>query len=457
VDLSAAMSSLVINGEMVQGEAQARAAIEMQAYSVDPHAVAEPEDFDVDERTGLPKVMKSYLIHDDPKMHIIPRFLSDAEIDHLLELVEPHWVPSVVGSGTYTENNDESDLKNKGSQNRTSNSSMLRVAQTPIVREVESRISHVAGISVDHLENLNLVRYAPGQFFNKHHDGHFRPKTVFIYLNDCVNDNGETFFPELGLKIVPRKGSAVMWSNILSHQVGDMRMVHYGLPPSTITKFGINCFFNEKAIREWYDIDSDEDNHDQGSAKPAGDKYHTIDAAELAEGEGHSPGVVLNVLVVRDPKLIVAPNFLSPAEAQSLIKCVDPQNKSTAEDAIMFSAVRSRCSVLANLPESHMEAFQIGKCGPTDAPSGRANANGRMSDKYGCKTIYIFLNEVEGRGDLRFPRLLVQVKPREGCAVVWSTIMEDGQDDARIVHQCRPPKTGTRFGITCVFRAHPVR
>jgi hypothetical protein len=48
------------------------------------------------------------------------------------------------------------------------------------------------------------VRYEPGQFNRLHHDGVFRPRTVFVYLNDLPDDDdGETYFPRLGLKITP--------------------------------------------------------------------------------------------------------------------------------------------------------------------------------------------------------------------------------------------------------------
>ena len=33
----------------------------------------------------------------------------------------------------------------------------------------------------ENVENLNLLRYKPGEFFKEHHDGGFRPKTVFVY------------------------------------------------------------------------------------------------------------------------------------------------------------------------------------------------------------------------------------------------------------------------------------
>merc|ERR1712125_137803 len=106
-------------------------------------------------------------------------------------------------------------------------------------------------------ERLNMVRYGPGQLFNQHHDGRFRPKTVFIYLNDLPEgDGGEPLFPVLGVQFVPRKCTAVMWANTLEHQVEDHRMVHQGLPPKTAIKFGVNCFFNDKPLKQWDDINS---------------------------------------------------------------------------------------------------------------------------------------------------------------------------------------------------------
>eukprot|EP00409_Alexandrium_fundyense_P006299 CAMPEP_0195045386 /NCGR_PEP_ID=MMETSP0347-20130606/15178_1 /TAXON_ID=2932 /ORGANISM="Alexandrium fundyense, Strain CCMP1719" /LENGTH=85 /DNA_ID=CAMNT_0040073187 /DNA_START=77 /DNA_END=331 /DNA_ORIENTATION=+ len=84
---------------------------------------------------------------------------------------------------------------------------MIDPLQTPTVSRVEHRLSRLAGIDIDYLEPLNMVRYTPGQLFKTHHDGRFRPKTVFIYLNDLPEgDGGETLFPELGLQIVPRRG-----------------------------------------------------------------------------------------------------------------------------------------------------------------------------------------------------------------------------------------------------------
>jgi len=69
--------------------------------------------------------------------------------------------------------------------------------------------------------------------------------TIFIYLNDLPEgDEGETHFIRLGLKVVPRAGTAVMWDNTLPNGKADERTFHQGLPPKTGVKYGLNCFFN---------------------------------------------------------------------------------------------------------------------------------------------------------------------------------------------------------------------
>merc|ERR1719201_2646828 len=110
------------------------------------------------------------VVHKDPEISLIPDFLDDAEIEHLMQLAGDLWQPSVVGSGVYKTNDESKDLQNKSSQNRTSYSCSLRSGQSPIVKAIEERLSFVAGMDVEYLERLNMVRYAPGQFFNKHHD-----------------------------------------------------------------------------------------------------------------------------------------------------------------------------------------------------------------------------------------------------------------------------------------------
>jgi prolyl 4-hydroxylase len=187
----------------------------------------------------------AHIVLVDPLIKVIPDLLRDEEISHLLALCSGRWKHSRVGVV-----NDDFK-KGKESDVRTSSSCTLRRGETQVIREIEQRVSQLAGISSCYLENLAPVRYLPGQQYRPHHDGSARPVTIFIYLND-LDDNagGETYFPMLDVKFVPRKGCGIMWLNPVDPRAGgskeneDSRLLHAGLPPAKGVKYGLNCFFN---------------------------------------------------------------------------------------------------------------------------------------------------------------------------------------------------------------------
>jgi prolyl 4-hydroxylase len=191
----------------------------------------------------------AYELDTEPRITIIPNFLNDEETAHIVELAQGRWAPSLVI--TAGANGQVKDLKQKGSSLRSSWSTLIDYAQTPMVADIERRLSKLAGIDVNYLERMALVRYEPGQEYKVHHDGIWRPATVFIYLNDVpVGKGGETFFPNLDVKIVPRKGTAIMWPNTDGkREFEDVRVMHAGLPPHAGVKYGVNCFFNQMPKR----------------------------------------------------------------------------------------------------------------------------------------------------------------------------------------------------------------
>ena len=88
---------------------------------------------------------------------------------------------------------------------------------------LERKLSQVTGVPVNNSEYLQLLQYEPGQYYQQHTDYiveqvekpcGVRYATLFLYLND-VYDGGETTFPSLGLSIKPKKGSALLWSNVV--------------------------------------------------------------------------------------------------------------------------------------------------------------------------------------------------------------------------------------------------
>jgi len=319
------------------------------------------------------------------------------------------------------------------------------------VKALENKLSFIAGTDTDYLERLNLVRYSPGQFFNKHHDGRFRPITIFLYLNDLPEgDGGETFFPRLGLKFTPRKGCAIMWRNTESAGVEDFRLVHQGLPPKTCMKYGVNCFFNAKPVRQWEEPESDEEGAQQ---------YRTVDGAELLkeieQGVADPAQRLRAFQVFDDPRMVVVPQLLTAAEAETFHNWAI--NGTAGMTTAVLSGMEARLSAVAGLPESHLGDLNTMTLAAQMLSRPQVMADSKRPGRQPVKAALIFLNEVPDRGELRFPQLGLQVLPRAGCAVVWDVAGSDGQPIERAAHLGRPPTSGVRYVATCVFHDAPVR
>jgi prolyl 4-hydroxylase len=202
--------------------------------------------------------LTSYVISTSPKISVVPEFLSEMECQHLISISESEgFQVSLVGRGQYSNDSEDKSegFQNVLSQNRTSSSVVLQPSQGTVVAEIEARLAGLVDLPVEQLESLVVVKYESGQFFRPHHDGVFRSYTVFIYLNDLPPDGGgETRFPEIGLRIKPSRGTAVVWKNSTKsgengELVQDDRLVHEGLPTVSCVKYGVNCFFNYNQMR----------------------------------------------------------------------------------------------------------------------------------------------------------------------------------------------------------------
>jgi hypothetical protein len=194
--------------------------------------------------------LQQVVISEDPSVVLFKDFLNDSEIDYLLKLVEGNFRPSITGAASAYDLDNASDnkmnvLKERQSSTRTSYSCVLD-ADDPVVNLIVQRVAAVAELPPAHVERISILRYEPGQHFNLHHDGQFRPRTVFVYLNTLPEGEGETRFPYLGLRFRPTKGVAVMWTNPLPDGTADLRVMHEALPPATMVKHGLACFVNER-------------------------------------------------------------------------------------------------------------------------------------------------------------------------------------------------------------------
>lgn len=150
----------------------------------------------------------------------------------------------------------------------------------PEVEAVLQRMEALTGIHRNYSESLQLLRYEPGQFYERyvwnlvwsvlletmirsfscfvssdsrnlccsHHDyieidrmrySGSRILTVFMYMND-VEAGGGTNFPDLNLTVMPRRGRVLLWPSVLDDDphAKDFRTDHQALPVEAGIKYG---------------------------------------------------------------------------------------------------------------------------------------------------------------------------------------------------------------------------
>lgn len=204
-----------------------------------------------------PNAVTVYSVSSDPRISFVESFLNDDEIKHLLLLARDRFNRSQgVSAGA----------KSSVRPERTSYSAYLNRGETDIVSTIEKRAADLAGVPVENVENLQIVRYTKGQFFKPHYDyfdkkagvsfdenlarGGQRTHTVLVYLNTLPQGcGGATIFPKLKLKFLPLKaGDALFWDNVnpKTNQEDDMTF-HGGqiLKEKNVVKYAVNIWIRK--------------------------------------------------------------------------------------------------------------------------------------------------------------------------------------------------------------------
>lgn len=147
---------------------------------------------------------------DDPGLPcIIHKFLPPEECQAVVDdALQKGLKPStVVGDSPNTQELDTG---------RTSAGCFLTPQESLAAARVMDRVSQLLNIPKDHFEQLQVVRYYPGELYNAHYDardGLPRLYTVLIYLTDNF-EGGHTVFPNSNVDVTPEQGTAVLWQNI---------------------------------------------------------------------------------------------------------------------------------------------------------------------------------------------------------------------------------------------------
>ena len=186
-------------------------------------------------------------------------FLTDEECDTLIRL----------GAEQGYERSEDADdnpqmdgtFGGKKSDGRTSTNAWCVDAcyNHSVTQRVIEKIENLTGVPDINSEYLQLLRYEPGQFYERHHDYIPRDKkrpvgvrmlTVFLYLND-VEEGGATYFNDLDITVPPKKGRALIWPSVINDDPNEQENStnHEALAVVKGEKYGANAWLHQRDFK----------------------------------------------------------------------------------------------------------------------------------------------------------------------------------------------------------------
>lgn len=171
-----------------------------------------------------------------PIIMTLDNLLSHTEADQLIELSKNKLVDSKVVDPATGQQTKILERKSEGT--------FFYVHENDFISVLDNRIAEVMCWPVLNGEGLQILHYQPGGEYKAHFDyfpyeqsgskihlasGGQRVATLIIYLSE-VEQGGETTFPEIGLSITPKKGSAVYFEYCNSKGEVDPLTLHAGMP-----------------------------------------------------------------------------------------------------------------------------------------------------------------------------------------------------------------------------------
>jgi prolyl 4-hydroxylase len=171
-----------------------------------------------------------------PVLAVFDNILSAQECDELIRLSSIKLKRSTIV--------DPKTGEEEVIEDRSSFGTFFTLNESDFIVNLEQRIAAVMNLPVENGEGLQILHYKVGGEYKPHFDffspgdtgsavhlarGGQRVSTMVMYLND-VKGAGETIFPDLGLSVTPKKGSAVYFEYCNSQNQLDPLTLHGGAP-----------------------------------------------------------------------------------------------------------------------------------------------------------------------------------------------------------------------------------
>lgn len=184
---------------------------------------------------------------DELELHAVGDFMSAAECQKMIELIDATAQPSRVFDLDYS------------SGYRTSYSGDVD-PHDPFVKKISRRIDDLLDIDPTFGEPIQGQRYMPGQEFQPHHDwfhpetsywdlemgrGGQRSYTAMVFLNE-PEAGGTTDFTDIGISIEPKQGVLLAWNNARPDGTSNPMTMHAGRPVLQGAKYIITKWYRTK-------------------------------------------------------------------------------------------------------------------------------------------------------------------------------------------------------------------
>lgn len=189
--------------------------------------------------------------HYDDELEIIEieNFLNDYEINEILKI----GISKLETSTIMGEDNNYID-----DSIRKSETAYLK--DNSILINIKKKASKYTKLPWNNAEDIQLLKYKPNGEYKAHYDffindnnklyndsikqGGQRIYSFLIYLNDNFS-GGETEFPKLKKKIIPKKGKAVFWKNLNNNGTPNYLSFHSGNKINNGIKYVCNLWIRE--------------------------------------------------------------------------------------------------------------------------------------------------------------------------------------------------------------------
>jgi len=193
-------------------------------------------------------------LHNDPFVFVIDDFFSAEEAENLMQIVQGKMERARVS--------DES--AGSVSDGRTNSVHWVAHNFNQLTLQLGERVAAALELPLNHAEAFQVIHYGVEQQYKAHFDsydlatergqrctarGGQRLRTALGYLND-VDGGGETEFPKLGIKVSPKFGRLLIFSNVVMGTTDiHPHSLHAGCPVEAGEKWAFNLWFHEREFK----------------------------------------------------------------------------------------------------------------------------------------------------------------------------------------------------------------